>query len=74
MQEDMNPMTNQEIKKWLDRHDIDPIENAGGNGGPIYALTESELLEFIQFITNHSYQDTEADGIVFCGKCGKMKE
>jgi len=21
---------------------------------------------------NHTYQDTEADGYVFCGKCGKL--
>ncbi len=35
----------------------------------------AQVMEEYSRSDNHDpYPDTEADGIVFCGKCGKMKE
>ena len=39
----------------------------------IRAMTEFATLH-AQKIADKKYADTEADGYVFCGKCGKMKE
>jgi len=34
-----------ELQKWLNDHEIEPIENLYGGGGDIYAFTEKQLLE-----------------------------
>ncbi len=39
----------------------------------------NEAIQHVQYVLTHGsylddYPDTEADGIVFCGKCGKKKE
>ena len=57
------------------------IEKWGGciTGSEMYANEdylpdfESDLDALITQEKKGAYPDTEADGIVFCGKCGKMK-
>lgn len=39
-----------ELQKWLNDHEIEPIENLYGGGGDIYAFTEKQLLEFIAWV------------------------
>ena len=39
-----------ELQKWLNDHEIEPIENLHGGGGDFYAFTEKQLLEFIAWV------------------------
>ena len=43
------------------------------NGGLLQGIRNVATLH-AQRIADKKYADTEADGYVFCGKCGKMKE
>jgi hypothetical protein len=41
---------------------------------PVLAAMQDFAALHAQKIADKKYADTEADGYVFCGKCGKMKE
>jgi hypothetical protein len=44
-------------------------------GKIVYIFTLEELANYIiEIIKKDQFPDTEADGFVFCGKCGKKKE
>lgn len=45
-----------------------------GSGEPLAQWLSKFAALHAQKIADKKYADTEADGYVFCGKCGKMKE
>ena len=47
-----------ELQKWLNDHEIEPIEDLFGGGGAIYAFTEKQLLEFITWVKKTQTQQT----------------
>lgn len=42
-------------------------------GSFVYVFNENQLREFVIEALKNSFSDTEADGNVYCGKCGKPK-
>ena len=52
---------------WIVHHGV-------GSGEPLTQWLNEFATLHAQKIADKKYADTEADGYVFCGKCGKMKE
>jgi len=64
-------MTTTKLREWFCAEQGKPIEVywEGSIENPAYTdWLERRLIQALD-----RYQDNEADGIVFCGKCGKVK-